>query len=328
MRRSGSFIAGLLCGAVLFGGVSAYAAETIAEISSHRVFVDGKEVHIEGYGIEGHNYFKLRDIGKQLGFNVYWDADTKTVQIESGKPYTGEPPIAAPSVVDTADYSAAIDPSVFTAIYTREAYDAACEVLTGIRAGDLTRTGTVHFSEYSDRQQYENLLAYRSNGVTLSVRGVREGEYEVFAHPMDLSVADTATENFIREVRSLSDEKEQVRRLNDWICDHMTYDVKANAGIEKVVTSSVPVPGNCASYASIMNYLCGRVGLPCTKVYGEGHCWNLIYADGAWGYTDVSLNAQVYGHRAFIFSDTPAKRVSDPDGVRFLQELLVPGSTC
>lgn len=325
MRRSGSFIAGLLCGAVLFGGVSAYAAETIAEISSHRVFVDGKEVHIEGYGIEGHNYFKLRDIGKQLGFNVYWDADTKTVQIESGTPYTGEPPAA---IMNAVDYSAAVDPSVFTAVYTREAYNAAYEVLAGICAGDLSRTGIVHFSEYSDRQRFENLLAYRSNGVTLSVKDISSEEYEVFACPMDLSVANAATEDFIREVRALNDEKEKVRRLNDWICAHMTYDVKATVSIEKVVTSSTPVPGNCVGYALMMNYLCGRVGLPCVMVFGEGHCWNLIYADDAWGYTDVSLNAQVSSHRALMFSNAPAKQMSDPDGVRFLQELLVPGSTC
>ena len=327
MRRSGSFFAGFLCGAFLFGGATAYAAGIIAEPSSHRVFVDGKEVHIEGYGIEGHNYFKLRDIGAQLGFNVYWDDETQTVQIESGMSYTGEPPVSVSAVVNAVDHSAAVDPSVFTAVYTREAYNAAYEVLVGIRAGDLSKTGTVHFSEYRDRQQYENLLAYRSNGVTLSVKDISSEEYEVFACPMDLSIADAAIEDFIREVCALHDEKGQVSRLNDGICEHMTYDVKANASIEKVVTSSVPVPGNCASYAGMMNYLFGRIGLPCTKVYGEGHCWNLIYVDGAWGYTDVSLNAQVYGHRALMFSGTPAKQVSDPDGVRFLQELLVPGST-
>lgn len=327
MRRSGSFIAGFLCGAFLFGGATAYATGIIAEPSSHRVLVDGKEVHIEGYGIEGHNYFKLRDIGAQLGFNVYWDEDTQTVQIESGMPYTGKPPTSASAVVNAVDHSAAVDPSVFTAVYTREAYNAAYEVLAGIRAGDLSKTGTVHFSEYSDRQQYENLLAYCSNGVTLSVKDISSEEYEVFACPMDLSVADAAIEDFIREVRALHDEKEQVRRLNDWICAHMTYDVKATVNIEKVVTSSTPVPGNCVGYALLMNYLCGRVGLLCTKVYGEKHCWNLIYADGTWGYTDVSLNAQVYGHRALMFSVTPAKQLSDPDGVRFLQELLVPGST-
>ena len=31
------------------------------------------------------NYVKLRDMGKQVGFNVYWNAG---VQIDTGHPYT------------------------------------------------------------------------------------------------------------------------------------------------------------------------------------------------------------------------------------------------
>ena len=31
---------------------------------------------------------KLRDIGEQVGFNVFWDSVNGCVQVESGKPYT------------------------------------------------------------------------------------------------------------------------------------------------------------------------------------------------------------------------------------------------
>ena len=48
---------------------------------------------MEAYGIAGHNYVKLRDIGKAVGFNVFWDADSGCVQIETGAPYTGEAPV-------------------------------------------------------------------------------------------------------------------------------------------------------------------------------------------------------------------------------------------
>ena len=44
MKRIGSFIAGLLVGTMLFGGSVAYAAGVVAELSSHRFFVDGQEV--------------------------------------------------------------------------------------------------------------------------------------------------------------------------------------------------------------------------------------------------------------------------------------------
>ena len=83
---------GLFIGAIITGGASAYAAGILAKRSNHRIFVDGQEVQMEAYGIAGHNYVKLRDIGEQLGFNVYWDSDSKCVQVESGKPYTGEAP--------------------------------------------------------------------------------------------------------------------------------------------------------------------------------------------------------------------------------------------
>ena len=64
---------GLFIGAIITGGASAYAAGILAERSSHRIFVDGQEVQMEAYVINGNNYVKLRDIGEQVGFNVFWD---------------------------------------------------------------------------------------------------------------------------------------------------------------------------------------------------------------------------------------------------------------
>ena len=87
-----SFVAGLLVGVALFGGATAHAAGIMAERSTYRVFVDGREVQMEAYVINGNNYVKLRDIGEQVGFNVYWDSDNVCVQVESGRPYTGEAP--------------------------------------------------------------------------------------------------------------------------------------------------------------------------------------------------------------------------------------------
>ena len=45
---------------------------------------------------------KLRDIGKAVGFNVYWNAEDGSVQIETDKPYTGEAP-AKGEAADDAD---------------------------------------------------------------------------------------------------------------------------------------------------------------------------------------------------------------------------------
>ena len=93
MKR-GSFAAGFLTGLLVVGvTTTAYAAGIMAERSTHRVFVDGREVQMEAYRIKGNNYVKLRDIGRAVGFNIYWDSDSKCVQVESDKPYTGEAPV-------------------------------------------------------------------------------------------------------------------------------------------------------------------------------------------------------------------------------------------
>ena len=48
-KITASFAAGILAGALLFSGAAAYAAGVMAERSSNRVFVDGREVQIEAY---------------------------------------------------------------------------------------------------------------------------------------------------------------------------------------------------------------------------------------------------------------------------------------
>lgn len=92
MKR-GSFAAGFLTCLLLMGvTTTAFAAGIMAERSNHRIFVDGQEVQMEAYVINGNNYVRLRDIGEKVGFNVYWDSTNGCVQVESGKPYTGTAP--------------------------------------------------------------------------------------------------------------------------------------------------------------------------------------------------------------------------------------------
>ena len=95
MKKSLYLIAGILIGITLFGGSSVLAAGITAERSTNRILVDGQEVRLTAYNINGNNYVKLRDIGRAVGFNVYWNSDAKCVQVESKKPYTGEAPVTS-----------------------------------------------------------------------------------------------------------------------------------------------------------------------------------------------------------------------------------------
>lgn len=89
----------VLCGLALGLSLSAPAAQAVeslkATLSTNRVLVDGQEVRLTAYNINGNNYVMLRDIGREVGFNVYWNDDARCVQVESDKPYTGIAPVKA-----------------------------------------------------------------------------------------------------------------------------------------------------------------------------------------------------------------------------------------
>ena len=77
-RNKRSFVIGFVLGAFLFG-TTAYAAEYV--ISPQKVYVNGVEVKIEGYNIDGRNYYQLRDLSMVLDFPVSYDRDTDSVYI-------------------------------------------------------------------------------------------------------------------------------------------------------------------------------------------------------------------------------------------------------
>lgn len=95
----------VLCGLALGLSLSAPAAQAVeslkATLSTNRILVDGQEVRLTAYNINGNNYVMLRDVGKTVGFEVYWDGNAKCVQVESGKPYTGEAPAKAEDTKST-----------------------------------------------------------------------------------------------------------------------------------------------------------------------------------------------------------------------------------
>ena len=78
-----TLLAGMAIGAAL---VSEAAAGIIAEPTWQKIYVDGQQVSMTAYNIAGNNFVRLRDIGQQVGFNVYWQ---NGVQIDTDAPYTG-----------------------------------------------------------------------------------------------------------------------------------------------------------------------------------------------------------------------------------------------
>ena len=96
-KNAATLFTGMVLGASLVGGA---AAGIVAEPTWQNIYVDGQQVSMTAYNIAGNNYVKLRDIGQQVGFNVYWD---NGVQIDSDAPYTGVAPVQATQALPTVD---------------------------------------------------------------------------------------------------------------------------------------------------------------------------------------------------------------------------------
>lgn len=53
------------------------------EENSAPVYVDGEETEVLSYNINGNTYFKIRDIGDMIGFDVDWDGEEQAVIIRT-----------------------------------------------------------------------------------------------------------------------------------------------------------------------------------------------------------------------------------------------------
>ena len=82
-----AMVTGMVIGAAL---VSEAAAGIVAEPMWQKIYVDGQQVYMTACNIAGNNFVRLRNIGQQVGFNVYWE---NGVQIDTGAPYTGVAPV-------------------------------------------------------------------------------------------------------------------------------------------------------------------------------------------------------------------------------------------
>ena len=92
-------LAGVLMGTALAGPASAAAAALTATPSTQTFYVDGEQVDLEAYVIDGRNYVQLRDVGRAAGFAVAYDHTTNSVLVDTSSPYTEEPTASAPSGV-------------------------------------------------------------------------------------------------------------------------------------------------------------------------------------------------------------------------------------
>lgn len=328
-------LAGIFVGIVMAGPVANAAAELFqAQRTPHPIYVDGQQVQMETYAINGSNYVKLRDIGEKVGFEVYWDGSA--AQIISDQPYTGQPPVQSPAPTTTPttpDYSVQANPAVFTGELTPTIYNAVRDTVVNresimggqepINMGpNVTRNSSLDNALAGMGRYPIYELLYRNNGYVCNVR-----------YPEAYQEAAIHTQGFVDSLDGLTD-REKVEAICWYVEDRITYET-VYAGPNKVLVQDSKVPGDCMAYSGSFQFLCERAGIPCVLISSYVHQWTMVYADGQWWDVDVTAEAGIPPedrHLAHVMTD-PTERYGsdfedqDPAATLFAQEALVPGST-
>ena len=106
MKRK--FITGFICGAVAFGTVGVFAGQFIATENTFPIQLNGENVSMDGYNIDGNTYFKLRDISDIVGgFDVGFN--NSTIQLSTIN--TTPTPTVEPTTVPVPTAAAALSPA-------------------------------------------------------------------------------------------------------------------------------------------------------------------------------------------------------------------------
>ena len=180
-RDVAGFAVGLLCGGVIFGGVgiaSGVIATPLTE-SSQKVTLDGQAVSLEGYNINGSNYFKLRDLGKAMDFGVTWNNDSRTVEIDSNAGYVEEEKPAIPGAVKIPTGDASWCPPVGTVIDLGNG-----QTMTVTKAKDPEPELTVPAnasSFWQDELPEQKVIVYEDGFVQIrNIHEIRRMQYSLF----------------------------------------------------------------------------------------------------------------------------------------------------
>ncbi len=61
--------------------------EKVANPTSSIIYLNGKIANLAAYNVDGNNYFKLRDVAKDMNFGITWDEETNTIGIDTSVSY-------------------------------------------------------------------------------------------------------------------------------------------------------------------------------------------------------------------------------------------------
>ena len=170
----------------------------------------------------------------------------------------------------------------------------------------LAHTGKSNEGDYLERHLgphgYHCGISYSSQESYINYSVTATAEYYTTA--AQEAQVKTAVSNALSGLKlSGKSDYAKVRAINDYICDHVTYDytnLNNNAYKLKYSAYAALINGTsvCQGYASLFYRMALEAGLDCRVITGDadngesigGHAWNIVKVDGKYYNIDVTWN--------------------------------------
>jgi len=276
-----------------------------AYISSAVVIVNGAEVSLTAYNINGYTYYKLRELCSALDIFVSWNEDTRTSGIDTAKNYDGSEVSGEPEQ-PTEDEFTAEDFANASPRTNEEFYELICYMrANGITSftdtiEDVSFTqsefesyfgGLVDGFHYGYAESSEDYLYHMTffEGIAWQYSWWYDssGTIHKFAYTLDFTLRDNMTldetlwkiDAFTEACCSIIDElyaegelsdamtdREKAQVLYEYLDHRFQYD--DNYYDVPAYDAIMNDRAVCEGYTAIYNYLCNLLGIPAKAAFG------------------------------------------------------------
>ncbi len=108
---------------------------------------------------------------------------------------------------------------------------------------------------------------------------------------------DKKAKKYLKGIKQGASDYEKVRHIYRTLIEKVDYELESENN-QNIISVFLERKTVCQGYASAMQYLLGKLDIPCVIVTGMAkggpHAWNLVQLDGEWYYVDVTWGNSKY----------------------------------